>query len=173
MSLVRHGHGLPIGFPGYMQPSFLDVPDISSASWLVDPYSGRCCEFCDAMEAIPDLEIILEELSFYDPHHYATMSRLHDSVHGHYMLGYDRDGSESYHLSRKMERLSELLQMAQRRNPRGGRGLGDFASRVKYMSRDVMMGPRRHRFDTFAMPRYPDGSYYWGERWDRRRGWRY
>jgi hypothetical protein len=100
----------------------------------------------------------------YDPFQHAHIMRMYDGIHGHYQMGYDRDGPESYYLSREVEKLSRLLSKLYRRNPWSGRGLGDMASQLKYMERDVQIGPRRLRYHVRTQPRYLDGRYYRGGR---------
>jgi hypothetical protein len=114
------------------------------------------------------VDIILEELADWDPYRYAHIVRMYEGIHDHYRMGYDRDGTESYYLSREVEKLSKLLNKLYRRNPWGSRGLGDLATQLKYMGRDVQIGPRRLKYHVMARPRYPGGRYYLGQRrWDR------
>jgi hypothetical protein len=164
---------------GYIPYGYHNDPEMIGPCWAVDPYSGRCCDFCDVWQAIvclpsppntphlqkpqPDAAGLLDELSYYNPHQHAHILRLYETIHGHYMLGYDRDGPESYYLSREMEKLSKMLQRACRGNPRSGRGFGDIASQLKYMGRDIIITPRRKRYHTYPRPRYSDGSFYAGE----------
>jgi hypothetical protein len=108
--------------------------------------------------------MILEELAMWDPYQHAHIMRMYDGIHGHYQMGYDRDGPESYYLSREVEKLSSLLNKLYRRNPWSGRGLGDMAQQLKYMGRVVQMGPRRPIHHVRSRPRFLDGRY-------RRDGW--
>jgi hypothetical protein len=52
-----------------------------------------------------------------------------------------------------MERFSKELQRAYRRNSYCGRGIGDIASQLKYLGRDVLFGSPRRR-----SPRYGYGA---------------
>jgi hypothetical protein len=100
--------------------------------------------------------------------------QLYDTVHGHYRLGHDRGGPQSYHVSRELEKLSKALQRVCRRSPWSGRGFDDIGSRLKYaMGRGVMVAPRRRKYRTIARPRYRDGTFYVGERPRLRLEWDY
>jgi hypothetical protein len=170
----------------HLPPRYHDYDELDGACWTVDPYSGRCCDFCDVWQAIvcfnsppnklhlhkpqPDAAVLLDELSYYNPHQHANILQLYETIHRHYMLGYDRDGPESYYVSREMEKLSKMLQRACRRNPWSERGFGNIASQLRYMGQDIMIAPRRRNYHTFPRPRYSDGSYYPGDLpWPRRR----
>ncbi|KAF2832061.1 hypothetical protein CC86DRAFT_462444 [Ophiobolus disseminans] len=159
-------HGLH-GMHGHMIRSPYD-PWNQGAYWPGDSfheYSNRCaCEFCDVWGAIPDVEEILHELALLDPYRYEHIRQMHDSIHSHYRMGYDRDGPESYYLSREVEKLSRLLQKLHRHTPWGGRGLGDIASQLKHFGRDVQVGRRRGRYG-HPRPRYYDGRYFPRDRW--------
>jgi hypothetical protein len=121
----------------------------------------------------PDAVGLLDELSYYNPHQYAHILQLYEIIHGHYRLGYGRDGPESYYLSREVEKLSKLLQRACRGSPRRGRGFSDIASQLRYMGRDIMIAPRRRKYHTFPRPRYSDVSFYTGEPYPWPRRWPY
>ena len=95
----------------------------------------------------------------WDPYQHALIMRMYDGIHGHYQMGYDRDGPESYYLSREVEKLSRLLDKLCRRNPWSGRGLGDMAQQLKYMGRGVQMGPRRQRYHVRPKPRFLNERY--------------
>ena len=92
---------------------------------------------------------------------------MHESIHNHLRMGYDRDGPESFYLSREVDKLSRWMQKLYRHGPWGGRGLGDLASQLKHFGRDVQIGPRRRKYHVEPMPRYYDGRYYPGDRWWR------
>ena len=165
---------------------FLEDPLSSGARWPYDHYQlDRCCEFCDVWEAIvrpsvfpsfpaplltkpqPDIDDVLLELSLWDPYRHALIMDMYHGIHGHYMMGYDRDGPESFFLSREVEKLSRALQRCYRKNPWSGRGIGDLASQLKYAGRDLQIGPRRRKYHVRPRPRYWNGDYYPGERWWR------
>jgi hypothetical protein len=112
---------------------------------------------------------MLQDLAMWDPHRHAHITQMYHMIHGCYMLGYDRDSSESYYLSREIDKLSKMLQRVYRRNPWSGRGFGDITSQLKYLGRDVQIGPRRRRYHAMPQPRYHDGSYYFDQGWGR--GW--
>lgn len=117
----------------------------------------------------PDIDECLLELALWDPYHYDYIRQMHDSIHSHVLMGYDRDGPESFFLSREVEKLSRLLQKMYRHDPWQGRGLGDLARELKLIGRDVQIGPRRRKYHPRPRPRYWDGSYYPGDGWWRGR----
>lgn len=92
---------------------------------------------------------------------------MYEGIHEHIVLGYDRDGSESYYLSREAEKLARELMRLSRRSPWGGRGLSEFASGLKYMGREMQVGRRRSRYHTVPRPRYWEGGfgYGYGDSW--------
>lgn len=100
----------------------------------------------------PDALDLLEELSLYDPLRHASILQLYNNIHGQYMMGHDRDGSEAYYLSRELAKLAKMLGRDYRRNPCSGRGFGDLASYLKYMSSEMLVGPRRRKYH--CLPRY-------------------
>jgi hypothetical protein len=86
------------------------------------------------------------------------------------MLGYDHCD-----MSRDMEKLSKMVLRAHRRNSYYDRGLGDIASQLKYLGRDLWRGnPRRHKYGRFGIGAYPkrglryyDDDVYFGGRRNR------
>lgn len=115
---------------------------------------------------------MLEQLAFHDPLRHAELLQMYDTIHGHYMMGYNRDGSEAYYLSRELEKLSKMLSGCYRYNPWAERGLGDIASQLRCMGSGLMVGPRRRGYHCIGRPRYRDGTYVRGgrsRRWPRRR----
>jgi hypothetical protein len=112
--------------------------------------------------------LILEELFFWDPFEHARLQQMYDLIHAHFMMGYDRDGMESFYISREVEKLSRSLERLYNNYPWADHRLADLASHLKYMGRDVQIGPRRKRFHRFPRPRYHDGRFYGNQ---RRRRW--
>jgi hypothetical protein len=107
---------------------------------------------------------LLDELSLYDPLRHTNILQLYNSIHGQYMTGHDRDGAEAYYLSRELAKLAKILARDYRRNPWSDRGFGDIASRLKYMSSEMLVGPRRRRYHCLPRHRYTDDFYFPGER---------
>ncbi|KAH7401880.1 hypothetical protein DE146DRAFT_444647 [Phaeosphaeria sp. MPI-PUGE-AT-0046c] len=107
---------------------------------------------------------MLEQLSLYDPVRHADILQMYDNIHGHYMMGYDRDGSEAYYLSRELEKLSKMLHRFYRHNPWAQRGFGDIASQLRCMGTEMLVGPRRRKHHQIGRPRYYEGGYYRGQR---------
>jgi hypothetical protein len=103
---------------------------------------------------------MLLELALWDPYRYERITQMHQSIHSHYSMGYDRDGAESYMLSREMEKLARMLLQLDRH---GAWGIGDFAMRLKHMGREMQIGRRRSRYHTVPRPRYYGGGYYYGD----------
>jgi hypothetical protein len=92
---------------------------------------------------------------------------MYESIHAHFMMGYDRNGTESFYLSRELEKLSRRMQRLYNRHPWADRRLADLAGHLKYAGRDVQIGARRKRFYKLSAPRYHDGRYYPSEPWGR------
>lgn len=75
-----------------------------------------------------------------------------ETIHHHYQFGLDRDGPDSYWLSREMERLSKRLRQMYRVCPWVPQ-LNMLSDQLRYMGRDVQVGPQRLRYRT--MPKHP------------------
>lgn len=89
---------------------------------------------------------------------------MYDGIHNYYMLGYDREGPESYYLSKEVEKFLREVQRLSRRSPWVERGLRDFERQLKYLNREVQMGARRRRYGPGAWPKSSSSRYgdYWG-----------
>ncbi|KAF2034751.1 hypothetical protein EK21DRAFT_85313 [Setomelanomma holmii] len=149
------GHSLtPWGSHGHLSRPIWDEPDVNDACWYWDPRGGRCCKFCDVWKEMPYVNEILAELSLYDPYRFAHISELCETIHGHYRMGWDRDGSESYFLSRDMDKLSKLLHKLYRHTPWIEGDFDDFASRLRLMGRELHVGPKRQHY--YSLPRSRD-----------------
>ncbi|KAH7072840.1 hypothetical protein BKA63DRAFT_52131 [Paraphoma chrysanthemicola] len=137
------------------------------AGW---PYGeNRCCELCDMWLQIPEADVILDELSLWDPYEHARLVQLYENIHAHFMMGYDRDGAQSFWLSRDLEKLSRRMQRLYHRHPWADRRVAGLAGHLKYAGSDLQINPGRKRFHRRPVPRYYNGEYYPGELFDRRR----
>ena len=76
-------------------------------------------------------------------------------IHDHYKRGFDHDGPESYVLSREMQRLSSLLRDLYHET--GIHELAIWSDQLKYMGRDIQIGPRRLRYNLRPTHRHNRG----------------
>ncbi|KAF1845620.1 uncharacterized protein K460DRAFT_284583 [Cucurbitaria berberidis CBS 394.84] len=145
------GIGAPFGVPHnhlYHHPHSFPM---RAPRWA---YNKRpCCEFCSALDHIPSLNQGLSELSIIMPDEVGDVLEAFDSIHHHYRWGFDRDGPDSYFLSREVEKLSRFLRRMYRFYPWVPQ-LGTLSEQLKYMGRDVQTGPRRLRYHTMPKHRY-------------------
>jgi hypothetical protein len=86
------------------------------------------------------------------PDEYDYIRHTYRKIHYHYKRGFDGDGPDSYFLARELEDLSKRFRWMYR-----GTGIQQFAAladQLKYMGRDVQVGPRRLRYRTMPKEWY-------------------
>ncbi|KAH7077124.1 hypothetical protein FB567DRAFT_142882 [Paraphoma chrysanthemicola] len=149
------------GLHGHFPLSPWDDPWPLDARWTYG--DNHCCDLCDMWLQIPEADVILDELSLWDPYEHARLVQLYENIHHHFMMGYNRDGSESFWLSRDLEKLSRRMQRLYHRHPCADRRVAGLAGHLKHAGRDLQIGRRRKGFHMRPGPRYYSGEYYPGE----------
>ncbi|CCT61105.1 hypothetical protein IAQ61_001661, partial [Plenodomus lingam] len=119
-----------------------------------------CCDFCNIWATTPYLEQELLQLDQHSPHHVAGISVAYNTIHHHYQHGLDGDGSESFLLSREINKLSKYLNRLHKilygtNCPISASPLALLSDDLKYMGRDAQVGPRRLRYRTIPKPNHP------------------
>jgi hypothetical protein len=103
------------------------------------------------------------------PDAYFAIWEAQNSIHYHFMLGLDSDGSDSYLLARELDFLSwtlkEVFDLSKTLHVPGVGGLATLADQMKYLGRDVQTGPRRLRYRTMPKHRFHRGRLYDPEPW--------
>ncbi|EOA81042.1 hypothetical protein ACJQWK_09824 [Exserohilum turcicum] len=126
---------------------------VRAPRWAFPSYSdGPCCEFCSTLGNIPGLDASLADLGQFPPIFHPVIQAL-NNIHYHYKLSLDSDGEEPFFLAREMESLSRYLRKLYQAYPHMIE-LALWADQLKYMGRDMQIGPRRLRYSPVTKHRH-------------------
>jgi hypothetical protein len=89
------------------------------------------------------------------PPYFDHVLRAYQGIHYHYKRGFGQNGPGSYYISREIERLAKMLRKLYFAT--GMHELASWSDQLKYMGRDIQLGPRRLRWSTVPEHRYSRG----------------
>lgn len=106
------------------------------------------------------MDEVFQELNLVAFPEFLQIMQAKEGIHRHYKEGFDRDGWESYHLAREVETLSRHLRSLHRMLPWINQ-LSSLSDQLKYMGRDLQLGPRRLRYQTIPKMRHDRHRLMW------------